>query len=59
MITLKEARNSISKSVIYKKGTPQEEAGIITSVNELFVFVRYSLYGDTSQATSPEDLDFQ
>ena len=58
-MTLEEARNHIGDSVIY---TPFEgcdaselEFGIITSVNDSYVFVRYgsNLH---SQATNPCDL---
>lgn len=30
--------------------------GVVTSKNDTFVFVKYPLIGDTSQATAPEDL---
>lgn len=60
-MTLEEARNNIGRYVVY---TPfegcsdnQKELGVITSVNDTYVFVRY---GDElhSKATRPEDLKF-
>lgn len=60
-MTLEEAKNNIGKFVIY---TPfdgcldkEKEVGVITSVNERYVFVRY---GDElhSKATNPLDLKF-
>jgi hypothetical protein len=58
-MTLEEARKNIGRYVVY---TPfegcsdnQKEVGVITSVNDTYVFVRY---GDElhSKATRPEDL---
>lgn len=60
-MTLKEARNNIGRSVIYipYKNCSREliESGIITSVNEIYVFVRYGkdLH---SKATRPDNLRF-
>jgi hypothetical protein len=47
-----EAQNSIGRLVIYK---PTGEQGVITSANDLYVFVRYGS-NIHSQATRPEDL---
>jgi len=58
MITLARAAQMIGRKVIYRpghKGAPVEE-GVITSVNDQFVFVRYG--ADTgSKATLPRDLE--
>lgn len=58
-MTLEEARNNIGKYVIY---TPfgnctqnQKELGVITSVNDNYVFVRYGNELN-SKATRAEDL---
>jgi hypothetical protein len=59
-MTLDEARAHIGDSVLYREGTSHAELGVIASVNESYVFVRYQsehavvIVG--SQATSPEDL---
>ena len=50
------------KHVIYHKGLPDEEEGIITSMNKYGVFVRYNLtLGEeaTSQSTRREDLEWK
>lgn len=58
-MTLEEAKNNIGRWVVYTpfKGCPdnQKEVGVITSVNDTYVFVRYGneLH---SKATRPEDL---
>jgi hypothetical protein len=60
-MTLQEAKNNIGKWVVYTPfdgcSKDQKEIGIITSVNESYVFVRYGneLH---SKATLPEDLKF-
>ena len=60
-MTLEEARNNIGRYVVYTpfKGCSesQKELGVITSVNDTYVFVRY---GDElhSKATRSEDLKF-
>jgi len=41
--------------VVYLSGTDRAEDGVITSVNDRYVFVRYRGWGG-SKATSPEDL---
>ena len=60
-MTIEEAKEGIGRNVIY---TPFEgcdssliENGVITSVNDRFVFVRYG-YSQNGIATSPEDLKF-
>lgn len=50
----------IGKKVVYKKYTPRQEYGYITSYNDNFVFVNYNekrLIG-YSQATNREDLEW-
>lgn len=58
MITLAQARNHIGSGVVYTAphGATRED-GVITSVGQQFVFVRYA--GDNhSKATHPDNLDF-
>jgi hypothetical protein len=52
-VTLDEARASIGRKVLYRAMTWEEDAGVITSVNDAYVFVRY---GTGIEATRPEDL---
>lgn len=55
-MTLDEAAQAIGLGVVYTPRGGRIEDGIITSVNEHYVFVRYA--GDTgSKATRPEDLE--
>lgn len=58
-MTLEEARKNIGRYVTYIpfKGCSKDqlELGVITSVNERFVFVRYG-NEINSKATRPEDL---
>jgi len=60
-MTLEEARNNIGRYVTYIPfaycDKSQYEFGVITSVNDRYVFVRYGneLH---SKATRPEDLKF-
>lgn len=55
MITIEQAREHVGDGVVYKAGTSEVEQGVITSVNETTVFVRY--LGDMgSKGTFPEDL---
>ena len=58
-MTLEEARKNIGRYVVYTpfKGcdASQKEMGIITSVNDRYVFVRYG-NDINSKATRPEDL---
>lgn len=54
-MTLEEARGSIGRWVVYRSPGRIPEHGVIRSVNEAFVFVRYA--GDKhAKATQPEDL---
>lgn len=55
-MTLDEARQSIGSGVVFRGGASSEdEDGVITSVNDTYVFVRYG--GDQhGKATRPEDL---
>ena len=51
----------IGRHVIYHKGLKDEESGIITSMNDSYVFVRYNfVLGEegTSQSTRREDLEW-
>jgi hypothetical protein len=56
VITLEEARALVGKTVIYLTGRlPKHELGVVTSVNDSLVFVRYG--GDVqAKATHPNDL---
>lgn len=54
-MTIDEARARIGKPVIYAAGGGFAEKGVITSVNDTYVFVRYGS-NQGSQATRPEDL---
>jgi hypothetical protein len=62
-VTLPEARDSVGMGVVYTPSTmhgpprtARPEDGVITSVNETWVFVRYA--GDQhSKATAPQDLE--
>lgn len=61
-MTIKEAKTSVGSRVIYEpfKGCSDssQERGVITSVNDVFVFVRYG--NDCySKATRPDDLKFE
>lgn len=63
-MTLEEARNNIGKSVKYVPyiGCPknQIEYGIITSVNDIFVFVNFMPRTmGRGEACRPEDLQLQ
>lgn len=55
-MTLEEARERVgSKVTYYPHGLARPEEGVITSVNDHYVFVRYGAdYG--SKATRPEHL---
>lgn len=57
-MTLDEAKNGTGRAVIYKSECCEDEYGVITGVNNKFVFVRYST-DYNSKATSPGDLIFQ
>jgi hypothetical protein len=54
-MTLDEARDHIGEGVIYRAGSVVAEDGVITSVNDHYVFVRYRVLGD-GVATAPGDL---
>lgn len=56
-MTLDEARHNVGRLVIYERPHCLREEGVITSVNDRYVFVRYGS-GQTSQATDPADLVF-
>lgn len=54
-MTLDEARQHIGNAVVYYVDDGLAEQGVITSVNEVYVFVRYG--SDMhSKATRAEDL---
>lgn len=61
-MTLDEARESIGQGVIYlprsREGMEHAEAGVISSVNDHYVFVRYGSDRGT-KATYPEDLTLE
>ena len=54
---LSEAKQLVGREVVYtEKHTKKKEFGIITSVNDKYVFVQYG--NDTiAKATKPEDLE--
>ena len=54
-MTLEEARKAIGWIVIYNPPDVRSERGVITSVSDTHVFVRYGSDGH-SKATRPEDL---
>lgn len=55
-MTLDEARASIGLLVVYRRQGQDPDQGVITSVNDRYVFVRYgSQVG--SAATDPADLE--
>jgi hypothetical protein len=54
-VTLDEARRNVGHGVVYRAPHGSTEQGVITSVNDTYVFVRFGT--DTgSQATRPEQL---
>ena len=59
-MTIDEARDNIGNKVIYRyqgwTGVAPAEEGVITSVNEIYVHVRYET-DVHSKATRPEDLE--
>jgi hypothetical protein len=60
-MTIDEARKSIGRGVVYMPGKAWgNEEGVITSVNDAWVFVRYrgQFPGSPGQATKPEDIEF-
>jgi hypothetical protein len=56
-VTIDEARAAVGQSVVYwpSRKFGQFEEGVITSVNDHVVFVRYGA-SKQSAATAPEDL---
>jgi hypothetical protein len=55
-MTLEEAANAVGRGVVYRPaGAYRSEDGVITSVNDRWVFVRYGVQ-DGSKATDPADL---
>lgn len=54
---VEEAQKWVGRQVAYRAGYPgaPEEYGVVTSVNELYIFVRFGNYG-CSQACAPRDL---
>ncbi len=57
-MTLQQAKAGIGRGVVYRPMVGSPESGVITSVNETFVFVRYGS-NKQSAATRPEDLEFE
>lgn len=60
-MTLDEARAAIGRTVVYRYRTLPDkpgQSGVITSVNDQYVFVRYNPLAEHGTATSPEDLEF-
>jgi hypothetical protein len=58
-MTLDEARQHIGSGVVYRGGSSSEgEDGVITNVNDAYVFVRYASQhpGANGQATPAERL---
>jgi len=49
--------DDVGRKVVYRSGEPQEEKGVISSWNTVYIFVKYeqSTFGI---ATRPVDLDF-
>jgi hypothetical protein len=60
MISLEEARNRIGDRVDYRRHGGPPQPGVITSVNSIYVFVRYDSAHPSSGgvATPPADLRF-
>lgn len=54
-MTTEEAREHIGAGVTYKNRYGPYEEGVITSVSDSYVFVRYG--GHVSKATNPADLE--
>lgn len=57
-ISLEEAANSIGRLVVYSNGYDPPEEGVITSVNDHYVFVRYKIAALYGTATDPNDLEW-
>jgi hypothetical protein len=54
-MTRDEAKTNIGRLVVYRPFPDVYEEGVITSVGDYYVFVRYGSQ-QTSAATRPEDL---
>jgi FKBP-type peptidyl-prolyl cis-trans isomerase 2 len=54
-VTLDEARQKIGQKVTYEARGKREE-GVIKSVGEQYVFVRFNSHQDVGQGCRPEDL---
>jgi hypothetical protein len=54
-VTLAEARRSVDRAVVYAPRHGAREVGVITSVGDVLVFVRYGSDA-TAKATRAEDL---
>lgn len=54
-MTLEEAQRRIGAPVVYTPGHGRREDGVIISVTDRYVFVRYS-GSETPKATRPSDL---
>jgi hypothetical protein len=59
-MTLALAAAAVERAVVYlpSRRWGRLESGVITSVNDTFVFVRYGA-NQTSTATRPEDLELE
>lgn len=55
-MSINEARASIGRLVVYRRPGQAPDEGVITSVNDLYVFVRYGSQTG-SAATNPSDLE--
>ena len=55
-MTLNEARDSIGLLVVYRRKGQHPDEGVVTSVNDRYVFVRYG-HQVNSAATNPADLE--
>jgi hypothetical protein len=55
-MTLDEARAAIGLLVVYRRKGQDPDQGVVTSVSDRYVFVRYGLQAG-SAATNPADLE--
>ena len=55
-MTINEARDSIGLLVVYRRKGQKSDEGVITSVNDRYVFVRYGTQVG-SAATNAADLE--
>ena len=58
MITLEQAAGAIGEGVVYRSGSPTPESGVITSVNQNYIFVRFGA-DRHSKGVYPTDLAFE